>query len=173
MAHGGTAFFDEIGDISGEMQAKLSRFLQEREFERVGGLAPISVDVRAIAATNRALETSVKEGRFHEDLYHRLNVIAITLPPLRERKDDIGALSEYFLRKFSIAARRSVSWISDEARALLQTYGWPGNVRELANVIERAIVLGSSDTITREDLPGRIANTKPIPRQRPCRIGTV
>jgi DNA-binding NtrC family response regulator len=163
VAHGGTAFFDEIGDISWEMQAKLLRFLQEREFERVGGVAPLSVDVRVIAATNRDLEASVKEGRFREDLYHRLDVVAITLPPLRERKEDISALAEYFLRKFSIAASRSVSRISDEARALLQAYGWPGNVRELANVIERAVVLGSGSTISVEDLPSRIANRKSIP----------
>lgn len=163
VAHGGTAFFDEIGDISGEVQAKLLRFLQEREFERVGGVAPLAVDVRVIAATNRDLEASVKEGRFREDLYHRLNVVSITLPPLRERKEDISGLAQYFLRKFSIAARRSVTQISNEARACMMTYDWPGNVRELANAIERAVVLGSGSTITPEDLPRRIANGKSIP----------
>ena len=117
LANGGTIFFDEIGDISREMQAKLLRFLQEREFERVGGVTPISVDVRVIAATNRDLGAAVKSGAFRDDLYHRLNVVAITPPPLRERKEDIPILAEYFLRKFSTAARRKVTKISDEALA--------------------------------------------------------
>src|SRR5215475_8605664 len=157
LAQGGTIFFDEIGDVSQELQAKLLRFLQEREFERVGGVTPISVDVRIIAATNRNLERSVKAGRFREDLYYRLNVVAIHLPPLRERREDIGALSRYFLRKHSMAVRRNVSAISDEALKKLEAYDWPGNVRELANVIERAVVLGSGPAVTLEDVPGRIA----------------
>jgi transcriptional regulator with PAS, ATPase and Fis domain len=157
LAHGGTIFFDEIGDVSQELQAKLLRFLQEREFERVGGVTPISVDVRIIAATNRNLERFVKEGRFREDLYYRLNVVPIHLPPLRERKEDIAALSQYFLRKHSIAIRRNTTGISEEAWRKLEAYDWPGNVRELANVIERAVVLGSGPTITLEDVPGRIA----------------
>src|SRR5215475_12767979 len=157
LAHGGTIFFDEIGDVSPELQAKLLRFLQEREIERVGGITPIPVDVRIIAATNRNLEASVKEGRFREDLYYRLNVVAIHLPPLRERREDIGALSRYFLRKHSMAVRRNVSAISDEALKKLEAYDWPGNVRELANVIERAVVLGSGPAVTLEDVPGRIA----------------
>jgi transcriptional regulator with PAS, ATPase and Fis domain len=161
VAHSGTIFFDEIGDISKELQAKLLRFIQEREFERVGGVTPISVDVRVIAATNRDLEVSVKEGLFREDLYHRLNVVPITLPPLRERKEDIPVLCEYFLQKHSQATRRSVSGITKEAQKKLVAYDWPGNVRELANVIERAVVLGSGPTVTLEDLPSRIAAREP------------
>jgi DNA-binding NtrC family response regulator len=162
LAHGGTIFFDEIGDVSQELQAKLLRFLQEREFERVGGVTPISVDVRVIAATNCNLERSVKEGSFRGDLYYRLNVVAINLPPLRERREDIPVLSEYFLRKHSVAIRRNITGISKEARRKLEAYDWPGNVRELANVIERAVVLGWGSTIALEDLPSRIAVGKPM-----------
>jgi transcriptional regulator with GAF, ATPase, and Fis domain len=142
LAHGGTVFFDEIGDISLELQAKLLRFLQEREFERVGGVTPISVDVRIIAATNRDLQEALTKRSFREDLYHRLNVIALRLPPLRERKEDIPVLVQYFLKKFSTETGRSVSAISDQVLRGLVAYDWPGNVRELANVIERAVVLG-------------------------------
>ncbi len=157
LAQGGTLFFDEIGDVSHELQAKLLRFLQEREFERVGGVTTISVDVRIIAATNRDLERSLKEGLFREDLYHRLNVVPIALPPLRERKEDISVLSEYFLQKQSQEIRRNVGGITKEAQERLVAYDWPGNVRELGNVIERAVVLGSGPTVTLEDLPGRLA----------------
>ena len=153
LANGGTIFFDEIGDISREMQAKLLRFLQEREFERVGGVTPISVDVRVIAATNRDLGAAVKSGAFRDDLYHRLNVVAITPPPLRERKEDIPMLAEYFLRKFSAAARRKIIQISDESLSKMTAYDWPGNVRELANAIEYAVVLGSGAVIEPGDLP--------------------
>jgi two-component system, NtrC family, response regulator AtoC len=161
LAHGGTVFFDEIGDISPELQAKLLRFLQEREFERVGGVAAIFVDVRVIAATNRNLEAALEKGLFREDLYHRLNVVPVSLPPLRDRKEDIPVLSQYFLRKYSVAARRNVSEISTQALEKITAYNWPGNVRELANVIERAVVLGSGPTVTVEDLPSRIAAEKP------------
>ncbi len=161
VADGGTVFLDEIGDISLELQAKLLRFLQEREFERVGGITPISVDVRVIAATNQNLELARKEGRFREDLYHRLNVVAITLPPLRERREDIPLLAQYFLQKYSRAVRRSVTEIQPRALEKLATYDWPGNVRELANVIERAVVLGSSREISLEDLPSRIVDGEP------------
>jgi len=157
LAHGGTVFFDEIGDISQELQAKLLRFLQEREFERLGGLRPISVDVRVIAATNRNLEIALEKGHFREDLYHRLNVVPISLPPLRERKKDIPVLSQFFLLKYSTATRRSVSEISPQTMEQLTAYHWPGNVRELANVIERAVVLGSEPTVNLADLPNRIA----------------
>ncbi|MGH7808932.1 MAG: sigma-54 interaction domain-containing protein, partial [Candidatus Binatia bacterium] len=153
LANGGTIFFDEIGDISREMQAKLLRFLQEREFERVGGVTPISVDVRVIAATNSDLLAAVKNGLFREDLYHRLNVVAITPPPLRERKEDIPLLADFFLGKFSGATRRNFTAISDSAQAKMKNYDWPGNVRELANAIERAVVLGSGTIITATDLP--------------------
>jgi len=162
-ANGGTIFFDEIGDISREMQAKLLRFLQEREFERVGGVTSISVDVRVIAATNRDLASAVKSDAFRDDLYHRLNVVAITPPPLRERREDIPILGEFFLRKFSIAARRNVTKISDEAQARLTAYDWPGNVRELANAIEHAIVLGTGSIIEATDLPARFASESFLP----------
>ena len=161
LAHRGTVFLDEIGDISPELQSKLLRFLEEREFERVGGTKPISVDIRIIAATNRNLEALIKEGLFREDLYHRLNVVAITLPPLRERKEDIPALAEYFLRKYSTQTKKNFSEITEETQEKLSAYGWPGNVRELANVIERAAVLGSVPKIGLEDLPGRIAVGEP------------
>lgn len=157
LAQGGTLFFDEIGDISQDLQAKLLRFLQEREFERVGGMAPIAVDVRVIAATNRDLERSVREGLFREDLYHRLNVMTIKLPPLRERKEDVPILVEYFLGKHSTGVGKVVTGISDEARERLLAYGWPGNVREVSNVIERAVVLSSGPSITLRNLPSRIA----------------
>jgi DNA-binding NtrC family response regulator len=163
LADGGTIFFDEIGDISREMQAKLLRFLQEREFERVGGVVQISVDVRVIAATNRDLGAAVKSGEFREDLYHRLNVVAITPPPLREHKEDIPILAEFFLRKFSISARRNVSAISDEARARMMAYDWPGNVRELANAIEHAVVLGTGPVIEAADLPSRFVGEALLP----------
>ena len=153
LANGGTIFFDEIGDISREMQAKLLRFLQEREFERVGGVTPITVDVRVIAATNRELAAAVRNGDFRDDLYHRLNVVAITPPPLRERKEDIPILANFFLRKSVVATRRSVTGISTEAMNKMLGYDWPGNVRELANAIERAVVLGSDSEITATDLP--------------------
>ena len=157
LAHGGTVFLDEVGDISAELQTKLLRFLQEREFERVGGTQPIHVDIRVIAATNRELSSSIKEGRFREDLYYRLNVIPISLPPLRERREDIPVLAKYFLRRFALETKKKFAGITAEAEARLVAYGWPGNVRELANVIERAAVLGQGPEITVEDLSPRIA----------------
>ena len=164
LANGGTVFLDEIGDMSAELQTKLLRFLQEREFDRVGGRDPIRVDVRIVAATNRDLESAVKDGRFREDLYHRLNVIAITLPPLRERAEDIGALAEHFLRRFAAESKKHCTILENEALAKLTAYHWPGNVRELANVIERAVVLGSGETLTVKDLPNRIAALESMER---------
>jgi two-component system response regulator AtoC len=158
LAQGGTLFFDEIGDISQDLQAKLLRFLQEREFERLGGTASIAVDVRVIAATNRDLERCVREGLFREDLYHRLNVMAIKLPPLRERKEDVPILVEYFLRKHASAMGKVVTGVTDEAREHLAAYNWPGNVREVSNVIERAVVLSTGPSITLRNLPSRIAS---------------
>jgi DNA-binding NtrC family response regulator len=157
LAHRGTVLLDEVGDISPDLQAKLLRFLQERDFERVGGTKPISVDVRIIGATNRDLDAAVKEGRFREDLYHRLNVVPITLPPLRERPEDVPDLAAYFLERFSRETKKRVTTISPEAMERLVGYGWPGNVRELANVIERALVLGQGTTMTPRDLPPRVA----------------
>lgn len=159
LAHGGTVFLDEVGDISAELQTKLLRFLQEREFERVGGTQPIPVDVRVIAATNRDLSRAIKDGRFREDLYYRLNVIPISLPPLRERIEDIPALAQFFLKRFAADTKKIYAGITKEAEGRLLAYGWPGNVRELANVIERAVVLGQGPEITDDDLPLRIAVT--------------
>jgi DNA-binding NtrC family response regulator len=163
VAQGGTIFFDEIGDLSQELQAKLLRFLQEREFERVGGTTPISVDVRVIAATNRDLGAAVRSRDFREDLYHRLNVVAITLPPLRQRKEDIPILADFFLRKFSTGTRRCVTKISEEAMAEMMAYEWPGNVRELANAIEHAVVLGTGAVIEAMDLPSRFGSEALLP----------
>jgi DNA-binding NtrC family response regulator len=161
LADGGTVFLDEVGDISQEIQTKLLRFLQEREFERVGGTKPTRVDVRIVAATNRNLDAAIKEGRFREDLFHRLNVIAIGLPALNERKEDIPALTSYFLQRFSLETKKNFTDISQEARDKLLSYHWPGNVRELANVIERAVVLGEGPKVTLQDLPGRIVFAEP------------
>ncbi len=135
IANGGTVFLDEVGDISEELQAKLLRFLQEREFERVGGTQLIRVDVRIIAATNRNLDAAVKEGRFREDLFYRINVVPIVLPPLRGRKEDVPSLAQFFMQRFSIESKKSFTDISQEALEALHAYDWPGNVRELANVI--------------------------------------
>jgi two-component system response regulator AtoC len=160
LADGGTVFLDEIGDISEVVQAKLLRFLQEREFERVGGAEIIRVDVRIIAATNRDLEMALQEGRFREGLYYRIKVVPIDLPPLRDRKEDIPELVQYFIHRFAQESKRDISRISDEALARLVSYDWPGNVRELANVIERAVVIGRSPVIQQVDLPLEILVTR-------------
>jgi len=151
-ADGGTIFLDEIGELSLALQAKLLRALQEREILRVGGVRPIKVNVRVIAATNRDLETMAKDGRFREDLYYRLNVFPITLPPLRERREDIPLLARYFLKKYSDEAKRPIHGFSQEAKRCLARYDWPGNVRELANAVERAVLLCDSDFIHPYDL---------------------
>jgi DNA-binding NtrC family response regulator len=156
VADGGTVFLDEVGDISPELQTKLLRFLQEREFERVGGTQSIGVDIRIIAATNKDLEEAVKRGSFREDLYHRLNVIAITLPPLRERSEDISFLAQYFLQRFALETKKHFNEITKEALARLCGYAWPGNVRELANVIERGVVLGDGPEFSVDCLPSRL-----------------
>ncbi len=161
LAQGGTIFLDEIGDISPELQTKFLRFLQEREFERVGGTKPIHVDVRIVAATNRDLDTAVKEGRFREDLYYRLNVIPITLPPLKERQEDISELARFFMQRFSSETKKGFVEITKDAQEKLLGYDWPGNVRELANVIERAVVLGQGPQLTVQDLPPRILSGEP------------
>ena len=153
IAHGGTVFLDEVGDVSPELQTKLLRFLQEREFERVGGTHAIRVDVRIIAATNRDLQTAIKQGNFRADLYYRLNVVPIKLPPLRERKDDIPELARFFANRFAKETKRSAVEVTDCVLSKLMAYEWPGNVRELANVVERAVVLGQSPTIQVDDLP--------------------
>ena len=152
LAHGGTIFLDEIGDMPPDLQAKLLRVLQEQEFERVGGSNLIKVDVRVIAATNRDLFRSASEGTFRQDLYYRLNVFPIQLPPLRERREDIPPLVHYFVRRFSLKIGRKITRIQRETMELLMNYGWPGNVRELENVIERAVIL--SPGIELEVTPG-------------------
>src|SRR5262249_27411831 len=154
-ARGGTIFLDEVGDLSIELQAKLLRFLEEHRFERVGGSEVIEVDVRVVAATNRDLEADVRTGRFREDLFFRLNVVSITLPPLRERGADVRALTDHLLANLAARHRRGALQLSPEARAVIAGYGWPGNVRELVNALERAVVLSRGDTIRREDLPDR------------------
>ena len=164
LANGGTVFLDEIGDVSQELQTKLLRFLQEREFDRVGGVRPIHVDVRIVAATNRDLDTAVKESRFREDLYHRLNVVPIMLPPLRERREDIPTLAQHFLQRFAKEVKKNLSGISEESLTKLLAYDWPGNVRELANVIERAVVLGQGPEIAPHDLPARIVAAQSEPK---------
>lgn len=161
LADGGTVFLDEVGDISPEIQTKLLRFIQEREFERIGGLKPLRVDVRIIAATNRDLERAVKEERFREDLYHRLHVVPITLPSLRERKEDIPGLIDFFLQRFSLETKKRFTEVTEDAQEKLLAYDWPGNVRELANVMERAIVLGQEPRVTLHDLPPRIIAAEP------------
>ena len=153
MAENGTLFLDEVSEMSGVLQAKLLRVLQEREFERVGGTRTLRANVRVVAATNRNLEEAVKTGSFRRDLYFRLNVIRLIVPPLRERRQDIPLLARYFLHRLSEKSRRRVDGISPAADAILLSYDWPGNVRELENVIQRALVLGSSDMIMPGDLP--------------------
>jgi DNA-binding NtrC family response regulator len=153
MAQGGTIFLDEIGSVSQKVQIELLRVIETKKFSRVGGNELISSDFRVIAATNESLEELVKEGKFREDLFYRLNVFTIFIPPLRERKEDISVLAYYFLRKFNSAMNRNIKSISPEALNFLLNYSWPGNVRELENAIERAVVIGKSDVIKFEDLP--------------------
>jgi two-component system, NtrC family, response regulator HydG len=153
VANGGVVFLDEIGELAPVLQSKLLRVIQEREFERVGGTRPIPVDIRLIAATNKNLADAVKAGTFRGDLYYRLNVVSVTMPSLRDRKEDIPLLASYFSNKHSLRCKVKVKRFSDEARTCLMNYDWPGNVRELENAIERALVLGGADVILPEDLP--------------------
>jgi two-component system, NtrC family, response regulator PilR len=161
VAHRGTLFLDEVGETSMGMQVKLLRALQEKQIRRVGGTDEIEVDVRVIAATNQPLETLVQERRFREDLFYRLNVIPIQVPPLRSRKEDVPLLAEHFLSKFSREMSKPVAKISSEAMARLVQYPWPGNVRELENVIERAVALETSSAILTERLPKDLLFTPP------------
>jgi len=156
VADGGTIFLDEVGDISPAIQAKLLRVLQERAFKPVGGTKTIQVDVRVVAATNKNLEELVRKGSFREDLYYRLSVIPLYIPPLREREGDIPLLARHFVRKYAEENGKEVEGISDEALRLLVQYPWPGNVRELENVIEQAVTLATGSLITPEDLPEHI-----------------
>ncbi len=149
----GTLFLDEIGELAPAMQVKLLRVLQEKEFERVGGNQTIKTDVRVIAATNRELEKAIREGAFREDLYYRLNVVSVVIPPVRERREDIPALIDYFIGKYNRENKKRVSGVSAEAREMLVRYDYPGNVRELENIIERAVVLSKGGMMTTADLP--------------------
>ncbi len=162
LAHGGTLFLDEIGDISPKLQLALLRVLEEREFTRVGGTQPIRVDVRIIAATNRDLKRAVDEGQFRDDLYYRLNVISIKIPPLRERREDIPLLAQHFVEKFNIELGKRVERISEEAMKKLMAYHWPGNVRELENVIERAMVITKGSVIRPEEIQLPTEETPPV-----------
>jgi Nif-specific regulatory protein len=153
IADGGTMFLDEIGELSPALQTKLLRVLQEREFERVGGNRTIKVDIRVLAATNQNLEDAIAHNRFRQDLYFRLNVVELSMPPLRDRPEDVPMLANYFVRRYAEKCNRKVLGISPEAQKRLATYDWPGNVRELENAIERAVVLGTTDRILPDDLP--------------------
>jgi len=164
LAHTGTIFLDEVGEITMPMQIKLLRVLQEREFERVGGTKTIKVDVRIIAATNRDLEKAIKEGKYREELYYRLNIVPIYLPPLRERKDDIPLLLNHFLNIFNLRTKKNILEITTQAQEILLQYDWYGNIRELENVVERMVVLAKGDKIDVEDIPKSIikANEKKL-----------
>ena len=159
LAHGGTIFLDEIGEINQSVQIKLLRVLQEHKFERVGGEQTIEVDVRVIAATNKNLAEEVKAGRFRQDLYYRLNVVSIEVPPLRERKDDIPLLINSFLEEFNAENGKHVEGIDTRARSAIYKYDWPGNIRELRNCIESAVVMASGKEITLEDLPPTVSKS--------------
>ena len=159
-ADGGSLFLDEIGDLSPSTQVKLLRVLQDKEFQRLGSNTTLKTDVRVITATHRNLEEAMKQGLFREDLYYRLNVISIVLPPLRERREDISLLIDYFLKKYSEENQKSISDLSKEASALLLRYPYPGNVRELENLIERAVVLCRGESLTTQDLPFHLKEEK-------------
>ena len=165
LANGGTVFLDEIGDMNPMLQSKLLRVLQERQFERVGGIKTIRTDIRIIAATHQDLKALVQQRKFREDLYYRLNVIPLEIPPLRERKTDIPLLTHYFLDQFNKRKKKRIRGIREEAMTLLRQYDWPGNVRELENTIERVIILLDGDLITPQDLPDKfheIRGIKPV-----------
>ncbi len=157
LANGGTIFLDEIGEIDQNIQIKILRVLQEKQFERVGGEKTIEVDVRVIAATNKNLEEEVKLGRFREDLYYRLNVVNITVPPLRERRDDIPLLASAFLQEFSQENNKTIEGIDTVARKIMYNFNWPGNIRQLRNCLESAVVMCSGNLLTADDLPPSIA----------------
>jgi DNA-binding NtrC family response regulator len=162
IAHRGTLFLDEIGELSLSTQAKILRFLEEKEFNRVGGSKTIKVDVRLITATNRDLKQLLKKGAFREDLYYRINVVPIVIPPLRERKEDIPTLLDHFMKKFNTENNKKVKGVSKEALELMMNYDWPGNVRELENLIERVIALTANEYIQPNELPFSLINIPKI-----------
>ena len=166
LADRGTLLLDEVSEMSLNMQAKFLRCLQERVVRRVGGTRDIRVDVRIVAATNRPLETRVKEGQFREDLFYRLNVIPIHIPPLRERRDDIMPLARHFLREAALRSHKAIQGFTPEAERLMLTYAWPGNVRELRNLIERLVILGTSEHIEPAHLPVQFTGQQDVVPQR-------
>ncbi|MCA9522329.1 MAG: sigma-54-dependent Fis family transcriptional regulator [Myxococcales bacterium] len=172
LADGGTLFLDEIGEMSPQLQVKLLRVLQEAAFERLGGTQTLRVDLRIVAASNRDLAQEVRRGRFRDDLFYRLNVIAITLPPLRERADDVPLLCHHFLKRYAQKNNKTIRGISKEAMELLIDYDWPGNVRELENTIERAVVLSKSDVIGPEEIPARFLGGPERVRRLTIDLGT-
>jgi two-component system response regulator AtoC len=161
LADKGTLFLDEVGELPKDMQVKLLRMIQENEFERVGGLRTIKVDVRLIAATNRNLLQDVKDGKFREDLYYRLNVFHTHVPPLRERKEDVLPLADYFIQKFNKKLDRQVKFIDPDVQEIFIKYHWPGNIRELENLIERLVLMAGGDTITHENIPPEVKISLP------------
>jgi two-component system response regulator HydG len=172
LADGGTLFLDEIGEMRPQLQVKLLRVLQEGEFERVGGTRTLRVNVRIVAATNKDLQAEVDAGRFREDLFYRLHVISLKLPPLRERRDDIPMVAQHFLKRFAEKNKKRVTGITREAMGVLSGWAWPGNVRELENAIERAVVVAHGDTISLEDLPPALASGGKAPRYLTVPVGT-
>ncbi|MBR7064971.1 MAG: sigma-54-dependent Fis family transcriptional regulator, partial [Treponema sp.] len=162
LAHESTIFLDEIGEINPSVQVKLLRVLQDHKFERVGGEKTIEVDVRVIAATNKDMEKEVREGRFREDLYYRLNVVSIPVPSLRERRDDIPLLLNAYLKKFATENAKNITGISAKARSVLYQYDWPGNIRQLRNCMESAVVMCGTNEIEIEDLPPSISGSKDV-----------
>lgn len=172
VADGGTLFLDEIGELTPQVQVKLLRALQEGEFDRLGATAPTRVDVRVIAATNRDLEEEMRAGSFREDLYYRLNVVNLQIPPLRDRREDIPLLAEHFLDRYRTKNRREIHGLSREALGGLSAYSWPGNVRELENVVERAVVLDRDGVIDTDDLPDHISETPHEQRSLSIPLGT-
>ena len=163
LAHGGTVFLDEVGDMPANLQAKLLRFLEERAFRRVGGTREITVDVRVIAATNRPIEKAIEQGDFRADLYYRLNVVTIELPPLRERGDDVGLLTQHFVDRYAREFKKTVHGLDEAAAEKMSQYEWPGNVRELRNVIERAVLLCDGECIRAEEIAFGRAQTSSWP----------
>jgi two-component system, NtrC family, response regulator AtoC len=162
LASGGTLFLDEIGEIPTEMQVKLLRVLQESEFERVGGIKTIHVDVRLVAATNRDLKKLIATGTFREDLFYRLNVVPMRIPALRERATDIPLLVDHFLKKFNERLKKGIAGVEDDAMAILSAHAWPGNIRELENVIERAVLFCDGQRLSADDLPPEVKGTSPL-----------
>lgn len=172
LAEGGTLFVDEVGELSAEIQVALLRVLQEREFERVGGSRPIRVDVRIVAATNRNLQAAVDEGAFRADLYCRLNVCPLDVPPLRERPEDIPLMVEYFVHRYARQAGQPIKDISNTALDRLQAYRWPGNIRELQNIVERAVIVSTTDTLPIDERWLSTASAGAVPAAPPRPVGS-